>query len=307
MSEAAASVESVDPTQTTVPASTVNETQSADADFAAALKAFRSATGAPESAPEAPKTEPEAKPQPDTKTPPEAAKEPEKVSSDLTAILARMQRFEDERAAAQTQIAELQKKLADQSAQLDVKNPIEFLKQRGFSQEQVQDWLLNGGKSEVAQKSEMEQLKERLARFEQQEQERSQRTAAEQQEAKRAAAEKHYRDNVIGKAVDATKYPLLHTIHAPAEIVDMAYQHALAHYKRTNQEPDINTVLGSMENTLSELRDKLSPKQAPRTSAPALSELASHSQAGTGGTEAEDDASALAAASALAKQMLAKK
>lgn len=308
MEETAQASASSDPTQATVPASPVNETQSADADMAAALKAFKSAMGAPESAPEASKEAAKPEPQTETKPSPEAAKEPEKASADLTAILARMQRFEDERSASQAKLAELQAKLAEKEAALEVKNPIEFLKQRGFTKEQVEDWLLNGEKSQVVQKTKLEMLEEKLSKFEAQEQERSKMTAAEKAEQQRAANEKHYRDNVIGKALDAAKYPLLHSVHAPAEIVDMAFQHAVTHYKRTNgQEPDINSVLGSMEKTLSELRDKLSPKQASRASAPTLSELASRSQAGTGGTEAEDDASALAAASALAKQMLALK
>lgn len=306
IAQAAAAAPAAATEQPTVPAS-----RGGDADMDAALAAFRSAMGAPEApaASESPaKVEPVVTKPAEPVTPPEAPQAPEKANSDLTAILARMQRFEDERTAAQSTIAELQAKLSEREKALEVKDPIAFLKERGFSKEQVEDWLLNGGKSVVAQKSEMEQLKERLERFERQDTERTQATAAEQAEAKRAANERYYRDNVIGKALDATKYPLLHLAHTPADIVSMAYQQAVSHFQRTKgQEPDIHSLLGGMEKTLSDLRDKLSPKAAPRASAHALSELASHSQAGTGGTEAEDDASAFAAASALAKQMLATK
>lgn len=295
------------PEASTVPAS---DSQSDAADMAAALKAFRSATGAPESpevAPE-PAKAPEAAPK--AAAAPEAPQAPEKASADLTAILARMQRFEDERAESARVQADLKAKLEAAEQQLTVKDPIEFLKRKGFSREQIEDYLLNGEKSEVAQKSKMDQLEERLARFEASDSERGQRSAAEQAEAKRSAAEAHYKANTLSKVLDAAKYPLLHQAHTPDEIVNMAYARAVNHFKRTNgQEPEPADVFGEMETQLTTLRDKLIPaaKPAARGNAPALSELASHNEAGSGGTEPEDDAAALKAASALAAQFMSGK
>lgn len=307
-----AAVEAADPTQA-APAASPTAADSGDADMAAALKAFRSAVGAP--APEAPAAtekpadSAEVPSQGSTvPAPPDASQAPEKPSADIAALMARMTRFEDESRAAAARAAELQTKLDAAEKQLTVKDPIEFLKQKGFTRDQIEDYLLNGDKSQVAQKSEMDLLKERVARFEAAEQERVQRSQTEQAESKRAAAESQYKTNVLTKAMDAAKYPLLHQVHTQDEILNMAFAQAVQHYQRTGgQEPNPADLFAGMERALTTLRDKLAPKAVVKTAAPSLSEIASHSEAGTGGTEQEDDAAALRSATALAAQMLAGK
>ncbi len=301
-------------------------------DDAAGLVAFRAAKAAnadpapegtgPETPPTAPAVAaPPGSPTPDDGLAPEDAK--------LARILNRISRLEDERNTAHKTLAERDAELArlreraavadqyDQDFNRFREDPEALFRKVKWDRKTIEDYIANGPSkvdaATAAVARETEELKARLAKFEQADAQRQQIERTQQFKASLPAA-------LAGKE---EQFPLTHTFYdRPADLADALFSVMAEAYRSQNgREMPVEEAAGLLEKTLGTHLERLSrprskpapqgapggsPSSAPKPYTPTLTNTPpAAATSPRSDAESDDDLLALAAASLKAKRRAA--